>query len=404
MKTEGGYAILFMFKTRSRKSAIMKQKPAQKSQSYFKKRYLILALVLSVVTAGVSIPGVRANLQEQINQLSQQNAGLQGQNNTLVNEATSLQAKIDGLQAKINALQAEINDNQAKVTVLEGEIAVAEAELAKQRDLLGQNIRAMYVEGDVSTLEMLASSQDLSEFVDKQQYRNTVQDKIKTTLDKVTELKHQLNGQRETLQRRLDDHKRNQNEVAVQKAQQDELLGLNQGQRDALDSQIKGNSKKIAELQRQQALENMRLFGGGGGVTGGGGYPWGFAACIHTGQVEGPCPNYDWAVGGSIWNPQTGGYGYRNCTDYVSWKIRSEGRYVPAGLGNAKNWDDNYPSDGSPSPGDAAVSNSGTYGHVMYVEAVHGNGTITISDYNRAGTGKYATSTISSSGLSFLSF
>lgn len=383
---------------------IMKQKPVQKNRSYLKKRFIVLAVILSVVVAGLSVPAVRANLQEQINQLTQQNSGLQGQNNVLANEATSLQAKIDSLQSKINALQAEINDNQSKIIVLEGEITKAQAELDQQRDLLGQNIRAMYVEGDISTLEMLASSNDLSEFVDKQQYRTSVQEKIKETLARITDLKHQLNGQRETLQRRLDDSKRNQNELAKQRADQDQLLGLNQSQRDALDSQIKGNSKKIAELQRQQALENMRLFGGGGGVTGGGGYPWGYAACIHTGQVEGACPNYDWAVGGSIWNPSTGGYGYRNCTDYVSWKIRSEGRYVPAGLGNANQWDNNYPSDGSPSPGDAAVSNAGFYGHVMYVEAVHGNGTITVSDYNRAGTGKYATSTISASGLSFLSF
>lgn len=382
---------------------MFKQKSTE-NQPHFKKRFILVAVLLTVLLAGVSVPAVRANLQEQINQLSQQNAGLQGQTNSLANEAVSLQDKINNLQAKINALQAEINDNQAQITVLEGEIVKAEAELTKQRDLLGQNIRAMYVEGDISTLEMLASSQDLSEFVDKQQYRTSVQAKIKDTLDKVNTLKHQLSSQRETMQRRLDDHKKNQNEIASQKNEQDQLLGLNEGQRNELDSQIKGNSKKIAELQRQQALENMRLFGGGGGITGGGGYPWGYAACIHTGQVEGACPNYDWAVGGSIWNPQTGGYGYRNCTDYVSWKIRSEGRYVPAGLGNAKDWDNNFPSDGSPSPGDAAVSNAGTYGHVMYVEAVHGNGTITISDYNRAGTGKYATSTISAAGLSFLSF
>jgi len=396
-----------MFKTdalkRLHKTKIVQQNNI-KNQPQFKKRFIVVAILLAVVLAGVSVPGVRANLQEQINQLSQQNAGLEGQDSALANEATSLQDKINNLQSKINALQAEINDNQAQVTVLEAEIVKVEAELTKQRDLLGQNIRAMYVEGDVSTLEMLASSQDLSEFVDKQQYRTSVQAKIKDSLDKVNELKHQLSGQQETLQRRLDDNKKNQSEVAKQRNEQDQLLGLNEGQRGELDSQIKGNSKKIAELQKQQALENVRLFGGGGGQLGGGNYPWGYATCIHTGQVEGPCPNYDWAVGGSIWNPSTGGYGYRNCTDYVSWKIRSQGNYVPAGLGNANSWDNNYPSDSSPSVGDAAVSNAGFYGHVMYVEAVNGNGTITISDYNRAGTGKYATSTISASGLSFLTF
>lgn len=391
-----------MFKN-GRKQRLMKQKSPQ-NRLQLKKRFVIMAVLLSVVTVGVAVPEVRANIQEQINQLSRENSEKQAQTGALANEAASLQDKINGLQSKINALQIEINDNQAQIVKLEGEIVAAEAELNKQRDLLGQNIRAMYVEGDISTLEMLASSQDLSEFVDKQQYRTSVQEKIKDTLVKVNDLKHQLNGQRETMQRRLDDHKKNQNEVANQKAEQDQLLGLNENQRSSLDAEIKGNSKKIEELKRQQAIENIRLFGGGGGVTGGGGYPWGYAACIHTGQVEGPCYNYDWAVNGSIWNPNTGGYGYRNCTDYVSWKIRAQGGYVPAGLGNAKDWDNNYPSDSTPSAGDAAVSNVGTYGHVMYVESVNENGTINISDYNRAGTGKYSTSTISTSGLSFLTF
>lgn len=396
-----------MFKTiarrRIKKQKFVQQNNIQKHRSWPRKR-LLTAVFAALILASFSVPAVRASLQDQINQLSRQNAGLQGQTDELEDEAVSLQDKIDRLQSKINAIQAEINDNKKQIAALEVKIAEAEAELEKQRDLLGQNIRAMYVDGEDSTLVMLASSKDLSEFVDKQQYRTSVQQKIKDSLDKVTALKAQLNSQRDTMKRRLNDQKNNQNELAQQKSEQDELLGLNSSQRSALDSKIKGNSKKIAELQRQQALENMRLFGGGGGITGGGGYPWGYATCIHTGQVEGPCPNYDWGVGGSVWNPNTGGYGYRNCTDYVSWKIRSQGGYVPAGLGNAADWDDRYPSDGSPSPGDAAVSNAGFYGHVMYVEAVHGNGTITVSDYNRAGTGKYATSTISSAGLSFLSF
>lgn len=393
-----------MFKTERQKNKKLLRMQQKSTQSHFKKRFLVLAVLIAVVTAGVSVPAVRASIQDQINALSQENANKQSQSGALANEAASLQDKINGLQSKINALQVEINDNQNQIVALEGEISKAEAELAKQRDLLGQNIRAMYVEGDISTLEMLASSQDLSEFVDKQQYRTSVQEKIKDTLARVNDLKHQLDAQHETLERRQADSKKNQSEIAAQKAEQDQLLGLNEGQRSALDSEIKGNSKKIEELKRQQALENIRLFGGGGGVTGGGGYPWGYATCLHTGQVEGACYNYDWAVNGSVWNPNTGGYGYRNCTDYVAWKIRSQGRYVPAGLGNAKDWDNNYPSDDTPTAGDAAVSNAGTYGHVMYVESVNGNGTINISDYNRAGTGKYSTSTISAAGLSFLSF
>jgi hypothetical protein len=42
----------------------------------------------------------------------------------------------------------------------------------------------MYLEGKTSTLEMLASSKDLSDFVDKQQSRNAVQSKVKDTMAK----------------------------------------------------------------------------------------------------------------------------------------------------------------------------------------------------------------------------
>src|SRR5690606_36084514 len=120
--------------------------------------------------------------------------------------------------------------------------------------------------------------------------------------------------------------------------------------------------------------------------------------------VEGSCYNYDWAVNGSVYNFNDygrGNYGFRNCTDYVAWKIRSQGGNLPSGLGNAKEWVDTAASwrvTNSPSEGYAAVSTSGTYGHVMYVEQVLDNGSIIVSDYNRAGTGKYDISTMQNVG------
>jgi len=276
--------------------------------------------------------------------------------------------------------------------------------------LLGSNIRQMYLEGQISTLEMLASSNDLSEFVDRQQYRNSVKNKITETLDKITALKQELASKKNQIEARVKEQQSLQSELASERAQNDRLLGLNEGQQASLDRQIRSNNKKIEELRRQQVLENLRLFGGaGGGIIGGGGYPWGGAKCIHNGSIDGFCPNYDWAVGGSVWNFATGGYGYRNCTDWVAYRVKSRGGFVPGGLGNANTWDDRAPNYGftvssTPRVGAAAVSNNGFYGHVMYVEAVNGNGTITISDYNRAGTGKYDTATISAAGLRFVYF
>lgn len=389
--------------------ALMKK---QKYKNSFHKVYkgASALIVLVLVVTGMSIAHVSADqFEDQIRQLQNQNSQNQQRVNSLRVEADGLEATISALAGQISGLQAEITANEAKRDDLQKQIAEAEVELAKQKRVLGENIKAMYLEGEITTLEMLASSKDLGDFVDKEQYRSSVKDKVKTTLDKVTALKLQLKTQKEQVEKLLKEKQSLQEQIATQKAEQDRLLGLNQTEQDSTNKQIKDNYAKITELKRQQAIENARLFGGGTGVLGGGGYPWGSAPCLHTGQVEGACWNYDWAVNNDIWNWSTGGYGYRNCTDWVSYRIRSSGRHVPGGLGNANAWDDRagaygYTVSSTPKEGAAAVSNSGYYGHVMYVEAVNGDGSIVISDYNRGGTGKYSMSTLSAEVASTLRY
>lgn len=101
------------------------------------------------------------------------------------------------------------------------------------------------------------------------------------------------------------------------------------------------------------------------------------------------------------------GYAYRNCTDYVAWKLRSLGvtSNWTSGLGNGGDWYDNAANKSGlsrgivPRVGAAAVWPAGvagnSYGHVAYVEAVNSDGTITVSEYNYNldGTGDIRTDT-----------
>jgi peptidoglycan hydrolase CwlO-like protein len=370
---------------------------------------IALAVLLSLgLFTSIKLVGAQS-LQQQINDLTNENNTNKSQLNALKIEARSYQDTINALQAQINEYQRQINERQAESEELQRQIVLQQEELEKQKLLLGQNIKAMYLEGDITTIEMLATSKDLSDFLDKQQYREVVKDKIKSTLDKVTALKAELQAKKEEVEKILKQQEALRAATAVQKAEQDRLLSFNKTQQADFNKDIKQTQEKINELKRQQAIENARLFGGTGGQLGGGGYPWGYAPCVHTGQVEGWCYNYDWGIGGSPWNWSTGGYGYRNCTDWVAYRVRIAGGYVPAGLGNAKTWDDRAPSYGytvssTPREGAAAVSNNGFYGHVMYVEAVNSDGTIVVSDYNRAGTGKYDMNELSAATASNLRY
>src|SRR5690606_4948678 len=126
----------------------------------------------------------------------------------------------------------------------------------------------------MSNLEKLASSRDLSHYVDKEQYSIVVQNKIQTTMQRIEELKKQLEEQKKSVESLLKDQKAMQKDVARQKAEQDRLLGLNRSQQAAYEKEISGNNARIAELRRQQAAENSRGTIGSVSYEGTGSYPW----------------------------------------------------------------------------------------------------------------------------------
>lgn len=376
----------------------------------------LFALVLAATLTAVPIVQAlsSAEVQER-QQLEQAIRDQEKAKKALGVEASSIGEAVAKLQAQISTLENQIADSQNRISILQGEINEAEAELARQKDVLGENIRVSYLEGQISTLEMLASSKDLSEFVDKQQYRNVIQDNITQTLDKITALKFKLNTQKQEIERFLKDQQKARDQVASQKSEQNRLLGLNQDQQNSLTSQIKENSARVAALNRKQIEENRQLLGGNipSGIAGGGGYKYGNAVCLWPGSADPPCREYDWGFPNAS-SPRNlydeWGYGYRNCTSWAAYRVAQVKGYTPAGLtflGHAKNWPANTSAtvNRDPSGGDATVAISyGTYGHVRFVENVYSDGSIEVSDYNLGGDGVYRLYTLSASKAATLTY
>lgn len=352
-------------------------------------------MALVVLVSGSAIAGhVRADQYDQkISQLQAQNNNLAAQSSVLAAQAQTYETKIASLQAEISSLETQIQINETRRQQLIVKIDETQKEIDRQKVILGETIHAMYVEGDISTFEMLASSKDLSNFVDKQQYRNEVKDKIKGILDRINDLKRQLDAQKAEVEKIIADQRAIQGQLDAQRAEQARLLALNESQRADLNKQMQANSSQMASLRAQQAAANARLFGSGvRNVVDGSGYPY----------KNAPWPN-------EIADPW--GMYMRQCVSYTAWKVAASGRHMPywGGVGNANRWDDNarragIPVDGNPRVGDVAISNSGYYGHAMYVEAVYGDGTIYVSQYNASWSGTYSEARINKGSLVFIHF
>lgn len=379
---------------------VMLTKMKIKTKNIITKGVHVSLVGLLVAGSFIAMPLVRADeFQQRIDELKAENGQTRQVVNELEAQAQTYQGVIDDLQRQIGVLQEQIATNERQRNDLIGQIAAAEAELARQKDILGQSIKTMYLEGEISTLEMLATSKDLNEFVDKQQYRESVQNKIKTTVDKITELKIQLDSQKQAIDRLIAEQTTLSNTIESNKAEQQRLLAFTESQKTEYTAKIKDNESKIADLRAQQIAANARnSIGSRVGSPTNGFYPydnWPFS-------MRGPgCIDGD--------GPDRWGYCTRQCVSYVAWAVERSGRNAPMYYGNANRWDDigSRFIVSNPQPGDVAVSNYGTWGHVMYVEAVgekNGRSAIYISQYNAGLDGRYSEEWKYASGYVYLRF
>lgn len=362
-------------------------------------RLMVLTAALCALIGSAAI--VHADqYDEQINALNQQNSAAQGVLGGLQAQAGSYQDAINQLQSQINAVEAALNANVAKQADVQQQITDAQSKIEQERAYLKESIKTMYVDGQLSTVEELATSKSLSDYVDKEEYRTTVQNKIDATIKEIAAQQIVLQKQKAELDVLVATQKQQNDQLASARGQQQQLLSYNQGQQSDYNNQIAANSGKIAQLRQAQIAANARFIGPGGssgpgsGAACGGGYPGKWCDIAQDSVID------SWGM----YN--------RECVSYTAFRVAASGRDMPywGGVGNANQWDDNarsagIPVDSNPQVGDVAISNRGYYGHAMYVEGVNGDGTINISQYNAALNGRYSTrSGMDPSGLVFIHF
>lgn len=321
---------------------------------------------------------------EQISALRAEVSGYQAKAADLRQQAGTLAAALEILTAEKNTIQRQVDLSQAKYDKLVHDIAETEKDIADNKDALGQIIADMYVDGSITPLEMLASSKNIGDYVDQQEYRSSIQSNLSATIKEINALKKKLESQKKDVERVLADQKSQRDQLAAKEAEQAKLLADTRGEEAAYQQLSVQRNAQISQLQAQQAAElaaRARQVGGYTASSDGsnGGYPSVWANAPMNSYVD------SW------------GMYSRQCVSYTAFKVAQAYGNMPywGGVGNANQWPGNaraagIPTGSTPRVGSVAVVSSGQYGHTAWVEAINPNGTIRISHFNVNWTGNYA--------------
>jgi peptidoglycan hydrolase CwlO-like protein len=354
-------------------------------------------------------------LQSKVNQYKQQAGALQVQ-------IGSLQAAVNELEVQKNIIQTQIDLNQTKYEQLQQQIKDTEKKIADNKAALGEILADIKVGDSITPLEMLASSNNVADYVDKQSYRSSASDTLKSMIDKIKQLKIDLDKAKADTEKVLADQNVQKNALIANQQQQQVLLDQTRGEEAAYQSLIGAAQQQMSDASARQAAYYRSLQSSPGGGT---------AGVVGSFQYTNWSGNQGACGGGYGYSPVQGrnycSFGHdaivdewqlynRECVSYVAWALQYRfNKQVNGfhGRGNAMDWPQSAPAYSnayrvsSPQPGDVVVlPASGSFapiGHVMIVESVSGDW-MHVSQYNFYGTGQYSTMDVKNSGVILLRF
>ncbi len=230
----------------------MKQNSTTK---YFSVRLSRLLVTLFVAVAGIFLLDKTVfaeSLSEKISNLQTQIDQSQAEANRLSGEADTLQNALNILSAEKNALQAKLDLSQAEFDRLTIVIAENQQKLERQQKVLTETISELSVESTTSPIELLAGSNSIGDFIDRQEYRTSVQEQIEAAITTVQKLKTQLAQQKAEIEIVLAEQKVQRDQLAAKEAEQSALIASTRSQEAAYQSQV-------GDLQQQKASAEAAL-------------------------------------------------------------------------------------------------------------------------------------------------
>lgn len=314
-------------------------------------------------------------INQRINDANSKLSQIRSDKQTLAGQVAEFDSQIYAVQLQIDAAQNEINTLNGKINQTNQQINKAELDLKRQQDLMRDYLRTMYIEGQVSTIELIVKSKNFSDFVDQSEYLGSIQEKVQDTANSIVVLQKDLAVKKKS----LEVEKAKSEQLKMAQVLQQQAINNQRAVKDSLLQQTKGNEANYQALLNNLYQQRAALSARNNETIGGGGSSYPYAG-------SNPDAADPW------------GMYYRQCTSFAAWHSATFG---PVSGSVISDWGHNHRANGgdwgwlasshgytvNSTPSVNAIMSfpyqaGMPYGHVAIVTSVNGNGTVNVAEYN----------------------
>ena len=358
----------------------------------------LISLILAIIVLAVGALTVYA---ETIEELEERQRELEEQSEEYQRKLDESKAKVDEQQAYVDALVGKVQTVNAEISVIRQKIAALDADIAAKQKLIDQKsaeiednlntlrarLKAIYMAGDVSSLEIILGAKSFTDFIDKLQivqyissHDEALINSIKDQMDVISAEKQELQKekqQQEAEKKKLEEKQQELNGLleaneevlaTLQAATEDYQmkLELTEDELDGLSDEIQAYYRKIREEEERRKQQEQ------GGDNSGDDTPTStpsYTDVPSDGSYVWPTPGFYWLS--SVFHEERS-YEYHGGIDIAGAGIMNtpiyaaaSGRVISTNYNCEHNWSKYY-----------SCGCGGGYGNYVWID--HGNGKETI--------------------------
>ena len=193
-------------------------------------------------------------------------SNLESQRSSLSSEVNSLNDSLTDTLLNIEVLESDLADKEVEIEQAQEDYEAAKATEDKQYASMKTRIQYLYESGETSYVELLLTSEDVGDLINKVDYAEELQESDRRLLDQykaakeaVVELQQQLAEEKEELQEmeaQLEEEKANLESVIAQKKSEiadfDSQLSTAKAKASEYQKKIKEQNAQIKQLQKEE--------------------------------------------------------------------------------------------------------------------------------------------------------
>ncbi len=236
---------------------------------------IMLVFVLLYIMAIPSIAATQSELQdlkEQKSEAESEKKEVTAEKNSVLDDISELNAQISKYESEIDELNSKIDDLEDSISEKEKEIKRLEEENKEREDLLVNRLIAMYEKGQVTYLDVLLSSDNITTFISNYYRVEEITQADQEVIDSILEKQEETQKAKNELQKEQDKVDEAKKEVESK----NDKLGVIKKTKQAKVNTLSGKEKELqktidefdeaieeAQAEIQAAVSQSQSSGGG---------------------------------------------------------------------------------------------------------------------------------------------